>query len=121
MICFMARYRTPEQLAAHAAQSRERRRRQTTQRTGQGLDPSRRGRLLKLVRRGHHVGDVAADMGVSMVAVWERTRMLPEWGRELDEALLRGRDPKISHGSEWSHRVHRCRCPDCREAKRRYR
>ena len=90
-------------------------RRRDRQRRGR-LSPSVRRTILARVARGEHLPDVAADLGVTMQAVWGAALVWPWWREELDAALVAGRDPGLAHGTEQAYRHSKCRCPDCRGA-----
>lgn len=51
--------------------------------------------------------------GVSSQALSARRRREPLFARDVDAALMAGRDPLLMHGTDGAWRA-RCRCPDCR-------
>lgn len=81
--------------------------------------PKLRDRLLALIAAGVHITDAAAALRTSQQAIHRYARVHPEWGAELDEALMGGRAPEVPHGTEAGYRHHRCRCPECRQAHHR--
>lgn len=60
--------------------------------------------------------DVVAGLGLTTQKVAMFIRKHDDAKAELDEALLTGRDPNISHGRGRSYRAG-CWCPDCRRAQ----
>lgn len=100
----------------------DRRRRRTLAEDAQdALGTRGRAELLVRVRAGQDFDEIRAEMGVAAAFVWSRARMLPGWGRELDQALMDARNPALPHGVDYTYRRYRCRCPECRAAKARYR
>lgn len=102
--------------AKAAADRRYRRRKRATV-----LTHYLRTKIVERVTAGEHINEVCADLGVTTDVVWSCAKDLPVWGNKLDEALTQSRDPNISHGTEYSYKTHRCRCPECRVAKAAYR
>ncbi|MEU7162033.1 helix-turn-helix domain-containing protein [Streptomyces chrestomyceticus] len=78
---------------------------------------SQRRKVLTLLAAGHHLGSAANAARVSVQQIWGYARAFPPWAAELDDALMAGRHPNRSHGTEYTYWVHRCRCPPCRAAK----
>lgn len=75
-----------------------------------------RTRLLRAIRGGATVVDAAERVGVTQHAVYARRRFDTQWGEQLDEALMAGRNPDAPHGTETGYRRWGCRCPECRAA-----
>lgn len=80
-----------------------------------------RGQLLQQLRKGRPLGEACLILQVSTPQVHSFARINPWFRIELDQALMKGRNPDLDHGTESSYRIHRCRCPECRRgrAKRR--
>lgn len=98
----------------------DRRRRRVLAEVAQdALGPRGRQELVLRAQAGQGFRETCEEMWVTPVSVWQRARLLPAWGRELDVALMGARDPRLPHGSEYTYRRNGCRCPECREAKRR--
>ncbi|GIH70359.1 hypothetical protein [Sphaerimonospora thailandensis] len=100
----------------HNAAERERR----AQAADAKVRPVWRG-ILSQVREGVHIGDAAKRAGVTLHAVYGHAARDVRRQRALDAALMAGRDPDISHGTNHSYRVHKCRCPECKVAHDRQR
>lgn len=75
--------------------------------------------LLTQLRSGRPLGEAAQSIRVPAPQIHGFARTNPAFRRELDEALLAGRDPNLTHGTQSAYRYGRCRCPECREAKAR--
>lgn len=75
------------------------------------------GVVLERLAGGDSIIDVAADLRTTYQRIHGYRAYDPAWGDRLDAALMAGRDPKISHGTQGGHR-RGCRCPECREAKK---
>lgn len=82
------------------------------------LPAATRAGLLILLRSGQPFAGACADVGISPQLAHGYRRYNPQWAKELDKALLAGRDPSLDHGSEYAYRIGRCRCPDCRTGRR---
>lgn len=52
-------------------------------------------------------------IGMTVQAVTAHRRRDPEFARQLDQALLEGRDPTVAHGTPAGWKAP-CRCPECR-------
>lgn len=96
---------------AHLASLRDYRR----QRSIDELTPVRE-QVLNIFRSGGTWSDVFAETGLSQqrlhgIASWNK-----HWKRDLDRALMEGRDPNLKHGtaSAWKSG---CRCPECRNSR----
>lgn len=77
--------------------------------------------LLEMLRRGSSLSDAAEQIGLTPQAVFGRARWDREWASRLDSALMDGRDPYLSHGTDHTYKQYGCRCPDCRAAHSRFR
>lgn len=100
---------------AHNAETRNRNRRISTE----VLEPVV-SELLDLLRGGTPLPKAAKQLGVQYQRVYGVARHDVLLSRLIDEAAMAGRDPSLSHGTESAYRDG-CRCPECREAKRRTR
>lgn len=76
-----------------------------------------RNRVLAMVRKGRTFREIEGILGVPGQQIHTFARRNPLFRRELDEALMKARDPKLEHGSTTTYRTRGCRCPDCRQAK----
>jgi hypothetical protein len=76
-----------------------------------------RKRVLAMVSKGRTFREIEGILGVPGPQIHSFARKNPLFRRELDDALLKGRDPKLEHGSATPYRNHGCRCPECRQAK----
>lgn len=99
--------------AAVAAAARAQRRRRQIER----FPPALRQQVIDLVASGQLLNKAADAVGMTGQTLLRFAQDDPEWGQLLDEALMTGRDPNITHGVQKSYRTHRCRCPPCREAR----
>lgn len=79
-----------------------------------------RQRFLALVENGGEVSAAAEQVGVTHFVVWGRARKHEQFLAELDAALLAGRDPALPHGTAAAYRDARCKCSDCRAARRQH-
>lgn len=104
--------RDDEAREAHNAEIRDLRRAAAAGRLG----PSVRAYILREVADGRRLPEVAAALGISTNAIHGLARTDPGWRRDLETAVMDGRDPDIEHGAAASYRRQRCRCRDCREA-----
>ncbi|MFI7524535.1 hypothetical protein [Nocardia salmonicida] len=102
---------------AHNLAERRRRRR----RARRAFDPYLRKRFLDALAQGSDPVSVAARFEVTWAQALALAKYDRRWGPRLDAALLAGRNPEIAHGTYYSYQRHRCRCPECRAAKGRYR
>lgn len=102
--------------AAHNAELREQRRRMVLERFAPVEN-----RLLAALADGVPIAEAAREADLPIQAVFGRAEWDHDWRVRLDHALTEGRDPDLRHGTPHTHRAHRCRCPDCRAAKARYR
>lgn len=75
---------------------------------------SRTGPLLELLASGTPYGEALHELGLTAQAVTGHRRRDPGFAQALDEALMLGRDPDLSHGGSTAWRQG-CRCPECRE------
>lgn len=108
--------RDPAALAAHLADLSAWRRARAAKRFG----PAQRAHIIREITGGRAIGEVAAALGLHTASITNYARRVdPAWGEELDAALMAGRDPNIPHGTTYSYRVRRCRCPVCRRAHHR--
>ena len=82
------------------------------------LHPELRQKLLKALREGGSMPEVARELGTSQQRVWAAAQRWEWWREELDAALMDGRPGGVEHGTVWAYKRGRCRCPECREAKR---
>jgi DNA-directed RNA polymerase specialized sigma24 family protein len=80
-----------------------------------GFEPDRTPELLALVRDGATLRQACDLVGWSVSAVSGRMRWDEPWGRELDDALMAGRNPAWEHGAVYDY-ARGCRCQDCRTA-----
>ncbi|MEV6219881.1 hypothetical protein [Nocardia sp. NPDC051833] len=103
--------------AEKARTDRIRRRRATRRLVGR----YQRTRITDAISAGAHPVEAAAAVGLTWNQVLGLARLDRRWASRLDKALLTGRNPDIAHGSYYSYQKHRCRCPECRAAKARYR
>lgn len=76
-----------------------------------------RQQLLDRLTAGERLSDVCADLEVTQQRVHGWAAYDDGWQHALDQALMAGRDPELPHGTHHAYRHHRCRCPECREAK----
>lgn len=83
------------------------------------LPASVRSALLERLVAGERLSVVAEELGISHQRVWKAADAWPEWAEALDAALMEGRPGGVVHGTSPGYK--RCQCPECREAKRRYR
>lgn len=90
-------------------------------RARRGLDRYLRRRLLAGIAAGSHPVAVAESLGLTWPRVLALRQYDRRWEVRLDAALMVGRNPDIAHGTYHSYQKHRCRCPECRVAKARYR
>ncbi|WP_194829258.1 hypothetical protein [Nocardia sp. XZ_19_231] len=102
---------------AHNLAERRRRRR----RARRAFDPYLRKRFLDALAQGGNPMSVAVQFEVTWAQALALAKYDRRWGPRLDAALLAGRNPEIAHGTYHSYQRHRCRCPECRAAKGRYR
>ena len=77
-----------------------------------------RRQLLTRLAAGEHLAEVCEDLGVPIPRVHSWSAYEPAWRDKLDAALTAGRDPGLNHGTAVAYRDGRCRCPECRAAKR---
>ena len=75
--------------------------------------------LLTQLRKGRPLGEAARIIQVPAQGIHGFARTNPAFRKELDEALLAGRNPDLAHGTLSAYRFGGCRCPECREAKAR--
>jgi hypothetical protein len=73
-------------------------------------------KLCRLLRSGTPFTEALAAVNLTQQAVYAYGARHPRRQAGLDDALMAGRDPHISHGTDHSYRKHRCRCPECRVA-----
>ena len=82
--------------------------------------PGTRQRLLTLIADGVAFDDAVDEVGVTGYVVWGRALKHPDFRAALDDALTAGRDPSLPHGTAAAYRRGKCKCPDCRDARRRH-
>ena len=70
--------------------------------------------LLERLAAGDDYGRALADLGTNGNLIGGHRRWDPDFARQLDDALMTGRDPNLRHGTASGWRA-RCRCPECRE------
>lgn len=85
------------------------------------LHEEARREIVRRVWDGEPLEEVVVLTGLSVGQLWSIGEVWPEFLYALDAGLMARRDPSISHASPSSYRVHRCPCPQCREAKARNR
>lgn len=78
-----------------------------------------RAEVLRLLRRGRGFTAVAQELQVPAPQIHAFAKINPAFRADLDKALMAGRDESLKHGSTTTYRVHGCRCPECRRAKRK--
>ena len=83
----------------------------------QAFPAQQRSRLLELIANGLPLPQACETVGVAMSRVHATARLNARWAEQLDEALMAGRDPDITHGNTYAYKMLRCRCPECRRAK----
>ncbi len=69
--------------------------------------------LITSVAAGVDYRQALAAAGVSSQAVTGHRKRDPAFATALDQALMAGRDPNLSHGTAEAWKM-RCRCPECR-------
>lgn len=72
--------------------------------------------LLDGARAGHKFSSVTNRVGLTTQRVASAIWRDPLLRRQLDDALMQGRDPKIQHGRRVAYREG-CWCPECRQAQ----
>lgn len=97
----------------HNDENRQRRRRDVSD---PALSPTVRTQLLRLLSSGVSPVAAARELGVTTQRMYTRRRYDAEWDEQMDDALMQGRDPEITHGTTVGYRYYRCRCPECRAA-----
>lgn len=75
--------------------------------------------LLARLADGEHLSEVLTDLELTPQQVYGWRAFDPAWADALDGALMSGRDPALQHGTVMTYRHGHCRCPECKEAKRR--
>ncbi|MFG1858438.1 helix-turn-helix domain-containing protein [Actinomadura geliboluensis] len=100
----------------HNIRTRDQRRRKTLAR----FTPDAERALLAALRSGGPIAQAAEQVGMTPQTLFGRARFDRAWSVRLDRALMVGRDPGISHGTDHAYKRHRCRCPECREAHARF-
>lgn len=78
-----------------------------------GVSQAKARDLFDALRGGTSYGQALVSVGLTSQAVTEKCYANREFSDQLDQALIDGRDPSLSHGTKsgWDHC---CRCPDCR-------
>lgn len=69
--------------------------------------------LFELLAAGTPYGGAVEAIGATPQAVTAYRHRDPAFAARLDEALTRGRNPDVAHGSHVGWRTG-CRCPECR-------
>jgi predicted Zn-ribbon and HTH transcriptional regulator len=80
-----------------------------------------RAAIVSRVAGGEPLTEACRALGVSVQRAWAAARHMPDWARELDDALMGGRPERLPRGAEHATPVGYkmgCRCPECRQAKR---
>lgn len=109
--CWRAGCSRPECVAANretVSQARARKREAQ-------FPPAARTLVLDLLADGASITEAAAAGGVTRYVVRGRARWDPQWGDAVEDAVMTGRNPGITHGAE-SYRRGWCVCRDCRNA-----
>lgn len=88
-------------------------------RHGRSFDAETAGQIVDMLSAGRAVVEVTKTTGASWQAIVGRGQWDKAWQNALDDALLRGRNPDLEHGTEMAYRHGRCRCPECRVAHSR--
>ena len=99
---------------AHNTETRDRRR------TVSLIDDGTWAAILADLRAGTPLVFAAVQHDCTPQAVHKQAQVHLDRGIELDQALLEGRDPALPHGTTRATKTG-CGCPDCRDARRRWR
>jgi hypothetical protein len=87
-----------ECLAAHNAHLRGSRRAQAL-----NLLADHKSTVIEILSSGGTFEEVKEETGLTPQRLHGIAKWNEEWCRELDDALMSGRDPDIAHGTEWAY------------------
>ncbi|MGW9371216.1 hypothetical protein ACWGVR_14535 [Streptomyces xanthophaeus] len=76
-----------------------------------------RKQLLDQLRKGRPLGEACLILRIPAAQPHAFARIDPWFRKAFDEALMKGRNPDLRHGTEAAYRLHGCRCPECRQGK----